>query len=173
MKDISVDAIKSLHPIKSGANESLSMGAFCSSSEIQGSGRPQAHLVQNVERKLIWENGMPVIRYQNVIKKEAITELTKHALSQPYEGEWDEAEQCYKIDPRFVGMTKAEVIEHRLVDKAASGDILAIEKIKDRLLGKPKQQIESKNLNVTYEDYLNELAREEGLVEDESTELDL
>lgn len=122
------------------------------------------------ERYVDWEDGMPVVRYKNVVRKEAINELTRHALSQPYEGEWDPVEKCFVIDPRFEGMTKAEVIEHRLVDKAAAGNVEAIKEIKDRLMGKPKQQVESKNLNISYEDYLTELARSEGMLDDEPSE---
>ena len=116
------------------------------------------------ERYIDWEDGMPVLRYRNVIKKEALNELTKHALSQMYEGEWCDILQCFIVDPRFEGMTKAEVMEHRLVDKAAAGNIEAIKEVKDRLTGKPKQQIESKSMQISYEDYLNELARQEGLI---------
>lgn len=122
------------------------------------------------ERYVDWEDGMPVLKYRNVVRKEAINELTRHALSQPYEGEWNPEQQCYIKDPRFEGMTKAEVIEHRLVDKAAAGSVEAIKEIKDRLMGKPKQQVESKNLNISYEDYLAELARSEGILDDSSDE---
>lgn len=121
------------------------------------------------ERYIDWEDGMPVLKYRNVIRKEAINELTRHALSQPYEGDWDPETQEYIIDPRFVGMTKAEVMEHKLVDKAAAGNVEAIREIKDRLMGKPKQQVESKNLNITYEDFLEELARTENLANDNET----
>ena len=125
----------------------------------------------SVERYIDWEDGMPVLRYRNVVKKEALAELKRHALSQHYEGEWCDILQCYIIDPRFEGMTKVEVMEHRLIDKAVSGNIEAIKEVNDRLLGKPKQQVESKNLNITYEDYLLELARQEGILnDDQSTE---
>ena len=116
------------------------------------------------ERYIDWEDGMPVLRYRNIVKKEALVELTRHAISQPYEGEWSGILQCYIIDPRFEGMTKAEVAEHKLADKAASGSIEATKEIKDRLIGKAKQQIESKNLNISYEDYLVELAKNEGII---------
>lgn len=122
------------------------------------------------ERYIDWEDGMPVLKYRNVVKKEAMNELTRHAMSQPYEGEWDPILQDYIKDPRFDGMTKAEVIEHKLIDKAAAGNIEAIKEIKDRLLGKAKQQVESKNLNIGYEDYLAGLARQEGILKDDGSE---
>lgn len=120
------------------------------------------------ERYIEFEDGMPVLKYRNVIRKEALNELTRHALSQPYEGEWDPVAQEYVKDPRFEGMTKAEVMEHRLIDKAAAGNVEAIREIKDRLMGKPKQQVESKNLNISYEDFLAELARTEDQSNDDT-----
>lgn len=116
-----------------------------------------------VERYIDWEDGMPVLKYRNLVKKEAANSLKLHALSQPYEGEWDALFQCYLVDPRFEGMTKAEVIEHKMVDKAASGNIEAAKEIQDRLCGKAKQQVESKNLNMSYENFLEEIARQEEL----------
>ena len=86
------------------------------------------------ERYIDWEDGMPVLKYRNVMKKEALPELYRHALSQPYEGEWSDIFQCYIVDPRFEGMTKAEVKAHRLADKAASGNIEAMKEIDDRLV---------------------------------------
>lgn len=115
-----------------------------------------------VERHVTWENGMPILSYRNTIKRESLLDLKRHALSQPYEGEWDALNLRYVIDPRFAGMNKAEVMEHRLADMAASGGMDAIREVTDRLLGKAKQQVESKTLNLTYEDYLLELARQEG-----------
>ena len=127
--------------------------------EIVDTNPPRPHV--EVERYVKWVDGMPEVAYRNVIKKEALPELKRHALSQMYEGEWDSVNQCYEIDPRYVGMTKAEVIEHKKVDLACAGDLQAMKEIDDRLLGKPKQQVESKNLNVSYEDWLNEIARQE------------
>lgn len=126
---------------------------------------PKAEIV--AERYIDWEDGMPILKYRNVVKKEALVELTRHAISQPYEGEWDSFFQCYIKDPRFDGMTKAEVAQHKLADKAAAGDTDALKEITDRLVGKSKQQVETKNLNIGYEDYLLELARQEGLIKDD------
>jgi len=121
------------------------------------------------ERYIDWEDGMPVLKYRNVVKKEAIEELTRHAMSQAYEGEWEPLLQCYIEDPRFKGMMKAEVMRHKLIDKATKGDIDAIKLIDERLLGKPKQSVESKNMHITYEDYLMELAKQEGVLPDDGS----
>jgi len=114
-----------------------------------------------VERYVKMVDGVPEIGYRNIIKEEALPVLKRHALSQPYLGEWDTTQQKYKIDPRYVGMTKAEVIEHKKVDLACAGDLAAMKEIDDRLLGKPKQQVETKNLNMTYDDFLRNLALQE------------
>lgn len=122
-------------------------------------------------RRLVFENGMPVLTHEFVVNKNSLPEIRLHAISQPYEGEKridkETGETYVYFDPRYEGMTKAEVMEHKLADLAASGDLDAIKEIHDRLNGKPKQQVESKNLNLSYEDYLEEIARQEGLTNDD------
>lgn len=157
-----------------GSNDDFNQDALKLSTQLISDGEgtsfhraPRAEIY--AERYIDWEDGMPILKYRNVVKKEAIEELTRHAMSQQYEGDWDPRLQCYIEDPRFKGMTKAEVMRHKLIDKAAKGDIEAIKLIDERLLGKPKQSVESKNLNIGYEDYLMELARQEGLIPDDGS----
>lgn len=46
-----------------------------------------------------------------------------------------------------------------------SARVQAANSILDRAYGKPAQHIENLNMNVSYENYLEELARKEGLIE--------
>lgn len=98
------------------------------------------------------------------MKKEDIQEMKFHAASQMYVGDWDPVAQDYIVDERYVGMTKLEVAQHKQMDAAARGDGQALEKIEDRLMGKPKQQVESVQISATLEDFLARVAEQEGLV---------
>ena len=109
------------------------------------------------------ENGVPVKKCRVVMKKEDIQEMKFHAASQMYVGDWDPVAQDYIVDERYVGMTKLEVAQHKQMDAAARGDGQALEKIEDRLMGKPKQQVESVQISATLEDFLARVAEQEGL----------
>ena len=97
------------------------------------------------------------------MKKEDIQEMKFHAASQMYVGDWDPIQQDYIVDERYVGMTKLEVAQHKQMDAAARGDSDALVRIEDRLMGKPKQQVESVQISATLEDFLNKVAEQEGM----------
>lgn len=60
-------------------------------------------------------------------------------------------------ETRFDGMELMEVAIIRLMEKAAKGDFDSTNSILDRILGKPKQETQNVNVNVTYADYLDSL----------------
>lgn len=117
-----------------------------------------------VEPYIVWENGIPKKKYKLVMAKEDIQEMKIHAATQMYHGEWDPINQTYIVDPRYEGLSKIEVAQHKLMDKAAAGDIDALSKIEDRILGKPKQQVESLQISATLESFLEKVAKDEGMV---------
>lgn len=71
--------------------------------------------------------------------------------------------ECYIPDKRYEGLSKIEVAQHKLMDKAAAGDTQALQQIENRILGMPKQQVESLNINATLESFLENVANKEGM----------
>ncbi len=80
----------------------------------------------------------------------AITDLSLEILAEPF----DDPMGLY---PRFKDISKGEVILRQLIDKATYGDISATKELLDRLIGKPKQMLESKRLTMNYQDFLDAL----------------
>lgn len=107
-----------------------------------------------------WVNGVPEPTYGN-INPSSIKQLATTALSLPYEGDYNEELGINVIDPRFEGMSNAEVMWVRMAEKAAAGDIDAAKMILDRVLGKPKQSVETTTMTLTYPEFLEHLARQE------------
>ena len=107
-----------------------------------------------------WVNGVPEPTYGN-INPSSIKQLATIALSLPYEGDYNEELGINVIDPRFEGMSNAEVMWVRMAEKAAAGDIDAAKTILDRVLGKPKQSVETTTMTLTYPEFLEHLARQE------------
>ncbi len=77
-----------------------------------------------------------------------------------------EFEKEMGIDVEFEGMTNAEVAMIRLADSAARGDQKAIDMLQDRIVGKPMVSTENKNINMSYEDLLDVIAKKEGYKEE-------
>ncbi len=96
-----------------------------------------------------------------MIDKEAVSQLPIAVLSLPYRR--TDFEKEMGIDIEFEGMNNAEVAMIHLADAAARGDQKAIDMLQDRVVGKPMVSTENKNINLTYEDFLDVIAgRERG-----------
>jgi hypothetical protein len=109
-------------------------------------------------RLIQWVDGRPVPVYAPALGKEQVTDLFTAAMSCEYTGEVDvETGEIVNFDERFTGMTNAEVMAFRLVEKAANGNLLAVNQVYDRILGKPKQSHESIGVQMTYKDFLDRL----------------
>jgi len=114
-----------------------------------------------VKRTMIkWVNGMPEPAYEN-ISPQSVKQLATSALSLPYEGEYDEDLGIKVVEERFAGMSNAEVMWVRIAEKAAAGDLSAAGLILDRVLGKPKQSVESTSMTLSYPEYLELIAKQE------------
>lgn len=120
-----------------------------------------SHNSAYVEPYIVWENGVPVKKFKLQVAKEDIQEMKLHAATQTYYGDWDPINQEYIPDPRYEGLSKIEVAQHKLMDKAAAGDIQALAQVEDRILGKPKQQVESLNISTSLESFLEKIALSE------------
>lgn len=111
---------------------------------------------------ITWVNGVPEPTYGKIVNTQSVKKLAQVAASLPYEGEWDEELEMYVLEPRFKGMTNIEVMWIRLAEKAANGDTGAMNMIFDRILGKPKQSVETASVSMTYQEFLKELAKQNG-----------
>ncbi len=110
-------------------------------------------------RAIKWVDGKPTLEMIPILTKDSLKKLPELALSLPYERTPLEKELDHH--PEYDGMSKGEVMFHKLASQAAEGDLPAIKEMLDRILGKPKQEVESKRLSLTYTDYLDELRRQE------------
>ncbi len=115
--------------------------------------------VRNFQSFIVWINGEPEIEYRQLITTNVLAELPLAALSLPYKR--TEEEIFLGEDPEFEHMSNAEVMNIRLARRAAAGSMDATKTILDRVLGRPKQQIESRTISETYTQYLERLAAEE------------
>ncbi len=106
-----------------------------------------------------WSSGVPVVKHKEMLPKEVIRDVATAAVSRPYER--TEEEVFLNIDPHFEGMTNAEVMNIRLARKAAQGDLPSYNALSDRILGKPKQAVESIKVEMNYADYLDRVSEEE------------
>ena len=109
---------------------------------------------------ITWINGVPEPTYGKIVNLQSVKKLAQVAASLPYEGEWDEELEMYILEPRFKGMSDIEVMWIRLAESAANGDMGAMSMMFDRLLGKPKQSVETASVSMTYQEFLKELAKQ-------------
>lgn len=107
------------------------------------------------QRIIIWnEKGEPVLAAQPVLSKQHLQSIYFVAAAQPYVVE-------DPLDPDFGlydGCTIAEVmIRKQMIRAAKTGDKDEVEKVMDRLLGKPKWIGESVQVHASYEDVLKSI----------------
>lgn len=103
-----------------------------------------------------WIDGRPVPRYSEPVTKQEMTDLIVAAVAVPYERKADDSED-------YSGMSKLEVAQHKVADRAANGDLDALNFIYDRSIGKPKQVSENLNVTVNLNDFLDSLPPPESI----------
>lgn len=103
------------------------------------------------QRVIEWDaDGNPVVAARAILGKQHLTSLYFAISAQPYSG---------PDAVKYPGMTNAEVMVRKAIEHAAaSGDINEIERVMDRLLGKPKWIGEQTTYHATYEDVLRQIA---------------
>lgn len=135
------------------------------------------------KRVIAWTpEGLPLPVSVPALTKQGIEELPRTALSLPYvvpplilpldpgkdatraqraayDAECERLEYEHSLELEFQGMTNAEVMVIRQARAAAKGDPAATRDMLDRVLGKPKQSVESTSVVLSYEDVLREKAR--------------
>jgi len=140
--------------------------------------------ISGVQKRVIaWTpEGVPVPVDVPALTRAGIEELPRTALSLPYlvpplvlpldpgkdatraqraqyDAECERLEYEHSSEMEFLGMTNAVVMVIKQARAAAKGDPGATRDMLDRVLGKPKQSVESTSVVLSYEDVLREKAR--------------
>lgn len=76
------------------------------------------------------------------------------------------------LEPEFVGLTQGQVVLAQQFKAAARGDGAAVDRLLDRMVGKPEQVNKNVNLNGTYKDWLEEIAKAEGIINADGNVID-
>lgn len=117
-------------------------------------------LVPVTQRLVTWDaQGNPLVKNVAVFTKAQVSEVAMAAASQLYVDPNDELAIELGIPPsEFYGMTNLEVMLIKQARWAAeSGETDVIEKVLDRLIGRPKQSSESHHVHETYEEALKRI----------------
>lgn len=118
-----------------------------------------------VGKRIIFRNGVPVPVYFEPHTKETVSELIMQSVGmayKPHRFDIDpETGEQVSLDSEFEGMTYIEVITEQLMRNAAYGSQKAIEYVMDRIMGKPKQAVESVSMQMDYQQWLDFLSKEE------------
>ncbi len=127
--------------------------------------------IAHYEGVVNWSSGLPVVEYSRMLTKDVITQLPIAALSMPYQR--TEEEIFLGEDIEFEGLTNAEVMDIRMARRAARGDNESYKIIKDRVLGKPKQEVVKTELTMSYSEYLDKITQDDGDDEEFIKEVDV
>lgn len=110
-----------------------------------------------IARMMEWENGAPKPKYSINFDETIYKQTIQTALALPYRGQFDPETGAYTVEPEFEGLPNGVVAILRIAEQAANGDISAFRELSDRVAGKPKQEVQSTNLNLGYDDWLKQL----------------
>ena len=125
------------------------------------------------KRMITWDEvtGLPVPTDVPILEKPQVEALALTTLALPYrtpplavgatEREIEFHKELLEQEKEFVGMNNGEVMMVRMARAAASGDLAAADKLLDRVLGKPKQSSEVKTMSISYEQFMENLAKQE------------
>jgi hypothetical protein len=120
--------------------------------------------IVHYESSVDWTTGSPVVKYKAMLTKEVLAELPLVAISMPYKR--TEGEILLGEGLEFEGKTNAEVMNIRMARSAARGDREAIKMLQDRILGKPKQQIETHKISENYHEFVERVTKEENEIQE-------
>jgi hypothetical protein len=121
-----------------------------------------------------WHNNLPRVVGKEVLTKQALNDLNECALTLDYNPiRSEDTGEILPSELRFVGKMNAEVAAIKRAEAAAQGDDDIYERVLDRVLGKPKQSVETKSMTMTYQDYLDTLPEPPSPEEREAEVLEL
>ncbi len=117
-------------------------------------------LVPITQRLVTWDkDGNPLVRNVQVFTRAQVSEIAMAAASEPFIDPNDELAISLGLPPsEFYGATNLEVMLVKQARNAAkTGDTDVVEKILDRLIGRPKQSIEKHEIVESYESALKRI----------------
>src|SRR5579859_251629 len=107
---------------------------------------------------VVMRNNIPVPIQTPLADNKTITETLRQQWSKPFVPRHDpDTGEILPEDLPFVGKSAGDAQAARVNDMAAYGDMQALQFVWDRLLGKPKQQVESVSVSMTVREYLDAL----------------
>jgi len=101
---------------------------------------------------IVWKDNIPTVESHEIFPSGQLMAVTETILAEPYN-------DPLELFPQYKGMSNGEVVLRQLIGRATLGCKDATKELLDRLVGKPKQQIETKKLSMTYADYLDAIDR--------------
>lgn len=104
---------------------------------------------------------MPVPTYRQPPTHDELRAEILNAFCLPYKGAKDPSGELLPEESDYVGKSKLEVMMHRVSDRAALGDMEAVNFMFDRTIGKPKQHVENISVTMSYQDFLKEIAQDD------------
>ena len=97
-------------------------------------------------------------QYLASVKSEDVKGNIKQFWGMPYDAD-------PILEPELVGLTYGQVILFKQVQDAAKGIGESVDRLLDRMIGKPEQLNKNINVNKSYKDWLEEVAIEEGIID--------
>lgn len=97
-------------------------------------------------------------QYLATVKRDDIKANIKAMWLMPYDAD-------PILEPDLVGLTCGQVILMTQIKQAVNGDGAATDRLLDRMIGKPEQTNKNLNLNGSYKDFLEEVAKAEGIID--------
>ncbi len=113
------------------------------------------------KKLLKFVDGVPVPYTDMVLPKNQLDNVLLAAMSLPYTGTYCPIQKDMVLEEEYCGLTNIEVAAIKTAKKAASGQTEDLRFVMERLLGKPKQQVENTNVNVSLAEYLKALDLED------------
>lgn len=92
------------------------------------------------------------------IKKDDVKANIKALWNLPYDAD-------PLLEPECVGLTYGQVIIQQQMKAAIRGDGTAVDRLLDRMIGKPEQVNKNLNVSGSYKDWLEQVAKEEGILD--------
>ncbi|MDE1866580.1 MAG: hypothetical protein KGI08_02570 [Thaumarchaeota archaeon] len=93
-------------------------------------------------------------KYLALVKKDDIKGTLKEIWTMPYDAD-------PILEPEFTGLTYGQVILMEQAKRAIGGDGGAVDRILDRLIGKPEQINKNMNISGTYAEWLEQIDKME------------
>lgn len=125
-------------------------------------------------RIIMDERGIPIPIYNPPESKEQVQAMLMNIMSDTFtpfqkptivkiEDDNGEVIDSYTEYPATWGLKSnfQLIFEQQVHDATANGNLEAADRLLDRVLGKPKQAVESVNMNMTFADWLSQLDKEE------------